>query len=332
MRLPAASGLTPEGVELALATALERQVTPGDLHRLVAAARSAPRCWVVASANVCTAAARSVALAVAASGDVQVRPSRRDPVVAELLVRALDGDPAFAAAGGHVAVVESLEPSAGDVVHAYGSDATMRALAASLPDGVVLRGHGTGLGVAVVTAGDHLEHAAEAIASDVVIFDQRGCLSPRIVLVEGGPERARSLGERLAISLARWQQLVPRGPLDAATAAELARWTRIQEALGDVASGPGHVVAVLDEVGALGLGPAARAVLVVPAGDASSLRDLAPFVAALGRDGPRSPLARSLAALAPGARLAALGQMQHPPLDGPVDRRSAHFHARPGVD
>jgi len=172
-----------------------------------------------------------------------------------------------------------------------------------------------------------------------VIFDQRGCLSPRIVFVEGGAGRARSLGARLATSLARWQDLVPRGALDPDTSSELARWTRTQEALGDVATGPGHVVAVLDEPGGLGLGPAARAVLIVPSPDvaalvtpAGALAGLAPFVAALGRDDPTSPLAAALAALAPGARTAALGQMQHPPLDGPVDRRSAHFHARPGLD
>lgn len=79
-RLPAASGLSPEGVELALATALERRVTEPQLDRLLAWAGDAEVAWVVASANVCTAAARSIALAAATSCDVRVCPSRRDPV------------------------------------------------------------------------------------------------------------------------------------------------------------------------------------------------------------------------------------------------------------
>lgn len=321
-------------MELALATALERRVTTRDLARLIEGAGTAPRCWVIASANVCTAAARAIALGVAASGHVRVRPSRRDPVVAELVVRALAADPAFAAAGGDVALVDAVAPGVGDVVHAYGSDATMRAIAASLPPGVVLRGHGTGLGVAAVDAAADLERAAEAIASDVVLFDQRGCLSPRIVVVDGGGDRARALAGHLFGSLSRWQAMVPRGPLDGATAGELVRWTRTLEAVGDVAEGPGHVVATLDGAAHLALGPAARAVLVVPSGPApgAALAPFAPFLAAFGRDDPSSSLATAIAALAPGARPSSLGQMQHPALDGPVDRRVVDFHRGAPLD
>jgi hypothetical protein len=213
----------------------------------------------------------------------------------------------------------------------------LRAIAASLPGGVTLRGHGTGIGLALVGAGDDARGAAEAIARDVAIFDQRGCLSPRVVVVDGAGPAATRVVAALDQALGRWQRLVPRGPLDEATAGELARWARTVEAVGDLAQGPGHAIAALDpglDPGrGLPLGPAARAVVVL-SGEAAApaLAAVARHVAAVGRDAPASPLARAIEALAPGARTSPLGRMQRPRLDGPVDRRDTEFHAPSPVD
>jgi hypothetical protein len=67
-------------------------------------------------------------------------------------------------------------------------------------------------------------------------------------------------------------------------------------------------------------------VLVVAVADAtevaSALGPIAPFVVTVGVSDPARVASSSFAGLLPAhARLARLGAMQRPPLDGPVDRR-----------
>jgi acyl-CoA reductase-like NAD-dependent aldehyde dehydrogenase len=319
----AASGLSPEGVELALAEHLEVDPAPADLDALVAAAARAPRCHVLLSANVCTAPLRAIAFAAATAPEVIVRPSRRDPALASILVRELAQDPAFAAAGGSIALATELAPSPGDELHAYGSDETLAQIAASLPAGVVLRAHGTGLGIALVSADTDLDRAAEALARDVVAFDQRGCLSPRAALVEGDADRAERFAAALDRALATLSARVPRGPLDDATRAEIALYRAAVQAIGALREGPDHAVGLDPSPRALVLPPAARVVHVVPVTAAEAPALLAPWARYVtivgGNDGD---LANAVRALSPRARRAPLGWMQRPPLDGPVDLRA----------
>jgi hypothetical protein len=272
---------------------------------------------------VCVAALRALAVAVATAEVVRVKPSRRDPVLAELLVEALDADPGFSAAGGAIALVAEAAPRAGDELHVYGADATLVALRASTPPGVVVRGHGTGLGLAVVGAAAELDAAAAALARDVVAFDQRGCLSPRVALVEGDAARAEAFAASLDRALAVRGASVPRG---ARPSPEVAMYRAAIEAVGAVFAGRDHLVGLDPAPRALTLPPAERVVHVVPAAAIDAARLVAawaPLVASLGADDLDAPLARAIAALAPGARRSALGRMQTPPLDGPVDRRGA---------
>ena len=321
-RLPEATGLHPKGVELALTEHLETSPTDAEIDALLARTGHAPRCHVVLAANVCTAPLRAIALAAATSPAILVRPSRRDPVVAELLVRALSEDETFVATS-TLTLTNAVAPSPGDELHVYGSDASIAAITQGLPAGVLVRGHGTGFGLVVVSADDTLHDAADAIIRDVVPFDQRGCLSPRFLLVEGGADRAEALVRALDLLFTSAAERVPRGPLDPALAAEITLYGASMEAVGLFLAGPAHALGFDPSPRALVLPPAARVLHVVALSPADVPRLLGPWASyvttvGLGSDGP---LARAVLERAPFARRSALGAMQRPPLDGPVDLR-----------
>jgi hypothetical protein len=287
---------------------------------------------------VCTAVLRALATALATSPVVRLRPSRRDPVLAQLLVRALEEDAAVERAPRsstvrrgadsqppppmEVTLVEAVAPAAGDELHVYGVDATVRLHRQQHPTALV-RGHGTGLGVAVVGEGADLDDAAVCAAADVVPFDQRGCLSPRFVLVEGGADRARAFAEQLHESLRALSAQVPRGQVDERLGAEIARQRSTLEAVGSWLEGPHHAVGLDPDPRALPLPPAARIAHVVPARAQTAsqlLERWATWIATVGAAGDGA-LLETVHALAPRARRAPLGRMQRPPFDGPVDLR-----------
>lgn len=326
-RLPKATGLSPQGVALGLSEHVETTASDEELDRLLAWAGEAPRVHVVLSANVFVAAVRAIALAVAAAPEVLVKPSRREPIVAALLARALceAGGPRGGTrgrGGQRIEIVESLVARDGDHVHAYGSDASLRAIRAALPPGVRLRAHGTGFGVAVIDAGSDPERAADELAADVVPFDQRGCLSPRIALVAARGDPLR-LAAALGTALARRGERVPRGALDADERTAAAMWRDTLAMTGELFEGESYAVGFDPAPRALTLPPTGRHVhvaVVDPLRVEALLAPLAGAITTVGRaiDGP---LARAVGSLAPRARAAVLGRMQKPPLDGPVDRR-----------
>jgi hypothetical protein len=297
--LVASTGLSEAGVRLALAEHLELDATDAELEALRARVTKASRVHVILSANVFVGALRALVLARAASAHVTVRPSRREPVFATALVKVL-GDPAV--------TLSEEEPSEGEI-HVYGRDETIEALRARTS--LLVRGHGTGMGVAYVPGGVDMAAAAARVASDVVPFDQRGCLSPRIVFVEDGPE---TFADDLAEALAARELAVPRGALTPAERAELERWADSVAFAGSLRRGPAWAVAV---AGVSALPPPGRHVVVVPWAGARTLEPIARWVVAVGA--PTLEAARLVAP--PHARIALLGEMQKPRLDGPVDLR-----------
>lgn len=313
--LAASTGLSAEGVRFGLERCVEREAAPADLARLFASVRPAAGVAVVLSANVFTASLRALCLACAASPRVYVRPSRREPHFASALVERL-GAP-------EVTLVASLSDAAeATAVHAYGRDETLRAILAER--GLPVWAHGAGLGVAVVSREAPLEAAARALAEDLVAFDQRGCLSPRIALAIGEPARAHELAEALSAALAAWESQVPTGALTEAERAERLRARDTALLVGEVREGPaGALVAVpdLEPCAPLLLFPPGRNLAVVAVRDQAEARAR---VASLGRAVVTlgaSDLATARAVAPPWARVASLGRMQRPPLDGPVDGR-----------
>jgi hypothetical protein len=312
-RIREATGLSLEGVELGFAS-LELDASDAELGALVEAAGDASSVHVVLSSNVFVAPLRALAVARAASGSVTVRPSPRDPVLTEALVQAA-GDPAV-----RIVRERDAAESARGEIHVYGRNETIEAIRARALPGTVVRAHGAGLGVCVVTETADIALAAEQIAADVVPFDQRGCLSPRMVIVSGTSGRAERFADALDHALRGWGERVPRGEMSADEREEAARWTETLRFAGRAWPGDHHAV---------GLGPAGPPPLVPPPGRhvlvlaaaslaeaADALAPVATHVVAVGSDDVLA--ARRLV---PSARVSSLGQMQHPPLDGPVDRR-----------
>ena len=309
--LPKSTGLSPEGVDLALARCLEVDPSDDELDQLCAGVTEAPHAHVLLSSNVFVAAHRAIAIGLAQSARVSVRASRREPELARLLHEGSNG--AFR-------LVDELTPSPGDHVWAYGNDETLAKLRGELPAGVVYHPHGHGFGIAIVeTVG---EHTAAGLADDTALFDQRGCLSPRVALFVGEAEPARDFAQALARELARVGHDVPRGEIDADEASDIVRYRDTMLYAAELLhAGKGYVG--LDVAGEhLLVPPVGRNLHIVRTADPeSALRALGTQIAAIGISASPALTAR-VRELLPGARISDIGQMQRPPFDGPVDLRT----------
>jgi hypothetical protein len=295
--LVSSTNLSRRGVELALARHVETSASEEGIASLLAYAGRTKHVHVVLSANVFVAAVRAIAIALAASDRVTVKPSRREPVFAKALALAL-ADPRVTIGGG--------DDEGATEIHVYGRDETIAEVRRAAGPNVRVRGHGAGMGIAIVTR--DFEEAARALAEDVIPFDQRGCLSPRVAYVRGDAE---AFGAALFDALESRGREIPRGAID--EAAEVTRWCDTIAYAGKLHRGETCAVGIAD---VRAIPPTGRHVLVRPFPPA--LGDDARFVVAVGSD--MSP-DESRAIAPPHARISALGMMQRPPLDGPVDRR-----------
>jgi hypothetical protein len=309
-----ATGLTAEGVELGFES-LERDATDVELRTLVSGAGRAERVHVILSANVFVAPLRAIAIARAAANRVTVRPSPREPVLARAIVEAARDEA--------IAIVDERDAARidADEVHVYGGKDSIVAVRSRAAPRTRVRGHGPGVGVALVTRNADIDTAAAALAADVVPFDQRGCLSPRLAIIEGEPSRARSFALALDGRLSAWGQSVPRGTLSVDERAEATRWCDAVVFAGQVWRGDAHIVAIGPGDVPPVIPPSGRHVYVTPRSTLEAvgaiLSDIARYVVAVGTDDPSG-----VAGIAPAhARISKLGRMQHPSLDGPIDRR-----------
>jgi hypothetical protein len=308
-------------VAWALDHCLELAPSASEIAALVAAVPQARRAHVILPAQVFVAAQRAIALGLASAPEVFVRPSRRDPVLAQ----------ALAERGSLFQCVEQLSVQPGDHVWAYGADLTLSALRTQLPAGAVLHAHGSGFGVAVVELpGAASLAAARAIAEDTLCFDQRGCLSPRLVLALGSESAAQSFAETLAQALVDAGERVPRGVFSTDERAEESWYRQCLACFAPILdSGHGTVsvraqelsLAASQGLAALLLPPAGRHLQIVP------VERLEPALRGLGRwltsVGCATALLEARArAVLPRARVVPLGRMQSPVFDGPVDLRS----------
>jgi len=243
---------------------------------------AAPPAGVVLAGNVPGLAAQSLLPALLAGRPLLLKSSSSEPLFAAALVAALARrEPAlgesFAAVtfpGDAPDLVEAAFASC-SVVLAYGGDAALGALRARLGDRLV--GQGPKASVALVGGRHDPLSTGRALARDVALLDQRGCLSVHAVWVEGD---AHELAETLAFALAGEALRLPPGP---ATPEALAAVQQLRgEAdlrgarLGGLAPAAGTVVLAADA--AFRPSPGLRAVRVHAVADLTeALAALAPW-------------------------------------------------------
>lgn len=310
-RLVASTGLTIEGVRKGMSEHLETDATEDEVERFVLKFGDVSRVTLILAANVFVASLRAIACARAKGERVTVRPSSREPELAAAIVRALS-DPNIEL----VSTVDIKNLREGEI-HVYGKDETIAKFKAAAHVPVI--GHGHGLGVGWLTTKTTVEDVLAGLTSDIIAFDQRGCLSLRILFVEGGPTRAAEVGRALHRALNTTN--IPRGALTREERAESVRFSDTMTMVGEVLSGHAHVVAIAPSDAPPIVPPSGRHVLVRHAlRDAELTSALAPierWVCAFGTD----DVARARALGPAHARFSALGRMQRPRLDGYVDLR-----------
>ena len=215
-------------------------------------------------------------------------------------------------------------------VVAFGSDETMAAVGARLGPTQRFVRHGHRLSVGVLgeaaLAGPGLADAAAALALDVALWDQQGCLSPVAVYVLGVERVPDALLAGLAAAFAEAASRWPRGRAlpDATARLGVERDTAALRAAAGadvrVATGQGFVLVAEPDPAFRG-SPLQRFVRIHPAPTPERLLEalapLGPHLAAVGVAG-LGPLSgrveRELAALG-ATRVCPLGVLQAPPLD-----------------
>jgi len=125
------------------------------------------------------------------------------------------------------AVLESALFAEADGLTATGSDETLAAIRAQLPARTRFLGYGHRVSFGFIAGGALTSFGAKKIAAraatDVVAWNQLGCLSPHVIYVEhGGAVAAEHFAQMLAEELARREEAEPRGQIPAETAATIA--------------------------------------------------------------------------------------------------------------
>jgi hypothetical protein len=291
----------------------------------------------VSAGNVPGLSLPTVVMGLLAKSAVLLKPGAGEPVLAALVARSLaelDQEMGSCVAAaywpGGTADLDQVILSRADVLIVEGSDESVAAIRSAAQGRVLGFGRRVSLAVVAREATSDIEGVAAAIARDVSLYDQQGCLSPQVVYVERGgaanpTEVAESIGKAL-ISVARE---LPRGTLTSAehvavrSFREQAEWRAVAgedtRVLGDPSDTGPTVLYEADP----SFQPTClnRTVRVKPL---DRLEDLpahlgswAGLVEAIGAAGPEArirDLALTLAGCSSASRICPLGQMQVPPL------------------
>lgn len=305
------TGLSEGGIRLGFEHSLEK-LTELDIDAIFAHASDVASVHVILSANVFVAPLRALVIALASSNRVSVHPSTREPHFTEALVKQAQLDEIALLGEKNVAQIADGE------IHIYGKDETIAHIREE--SHVPVRGHGTGFGVAVVDQSSSHAMTSHLLARDIALFDQRGCLSPRVAFVIGDVPFANAFAQSLDESLTELSKSAPRGSLSAEERADVQRFLDSNAFAGHLIESEHHSIGTLDRPNAITLSPTGRHVqLVRVATIGEAKRLLTPLERYVTTIGASDPL--GWAFTVSHARVCENGEMQSPPLDGPVDRR-----------
>lgn len=185
----------------------------------------------VLAGNLPGAGLDGVIFALLVKSAALVKASSSAPSLPLVFARALAGvDPDLGAClavvswpGGHAAL-EEIAFSRADIVLASGSDESLAAIQKRVRGRFIGYGHKVSFSVIARERLADAEELARQAAYDVVLFDQRGCLSPQLVYVEAGGEVSpREFAALLAHALERWQTVLPRGAVPAEASVAIRR-------------------------------------------------------------------------------------------------------------
>lgn len=203
-----------------------RPAPTGDGSSRMRRAAGPPLLLQVQAGNVPGVGVTGVIRGLLARSGLLVRPSRAEPGLAALFARSLadvapdlgrstavcwwprDGTPSWGTAVKEV-----------DKAVVYGGAEAVRAVRTMLPGDTELVPYGPGLGVAVLLPDASVEDATRRLAEDVCAYEQRGCVSPRVLLTP------RSLQDEAALALeealGEWVKRHGTAPLSASEATAL---------------------------------------------------------------------------------------------------------------
>jgi hypothetical protein len=344
--LPAAGGFSRETVRRGLSLALEewsgaalRELAAAELGSLEAgreAARGFETTGLILAGAIPMPSLLSLVAPLVLRSPVLVKCASRDVVTAPLVTASIaEIDPEL---GDCIEIVSFPAADAermgvlcqADCVFATGSDETIAAIRPLVKPPRRLVAHGHRLSVAALgaeaLAGAALHEAANALALDVALWDQQGCLSP-IVIFAAGERGADAVSDALADALADQEQRMPRGAIAPESAAAIQHErsdAELRSADGGsvrLLTSPGTAWTVVRESTATPrAAPLHRFVRVVPvAGVAGLLDALSPYarhlagVAVAGFGAETASLSAALADLG-ASRICPPGRLQAPPL------------------
>lgn len=336
------TGFSPAMLSYALPTMLA-PLRGGALADLLAAqvrARRGPALIVhILPGNLPGLAAIPAALSLAIGSTTLLKAGRGDRVFPALFAASIaerDAELGAAVAAcywpGGGRDCEDVALAAADLVVASGDDATIGDLAGRARRRFIGHGHRVSFAVAaaeVVADRAGAQRAAEQLAEDVVLWDQRGCLSPQLCFVEGTIDAACRFGELVAEALRPLAQRLPAARMDEAERLAVRRlrdeaeWRGLggERAALFALDGDGDGTVVVEPAPIFRPTPLCRSLRVLPVADLTELAAaLAPVRAVLEGAGLAAPprrwpeLADWLAARGV-HRVCGLGDMQRPPLD-----------------
>lgn len=139
-----------------------------------------------------------------------------------------------------------------EAVLAYGNDSTIRQLKAQCPLHTRLLGHGHRVSVAYLARESLLDNSlalmGQALARDIALYDQQGCLSPHVIVVEeSGEVSVPALCEHLAsVAMPEVARRWPLGQLSLGQASAQVQFKGVVSFTGELWDGEGGAVCLTE--------------------------------------------------------------------------------------